>query len=108
MKRIIFLISLCSLVTALQAADKNAASDSYGLLSGSTYTLDSNYSITAGLVENNGFGSTDYSLFSSSTPSDSLDFQGAWVGVAGEYGQLKLGSHEALILIYRKVLLDYC
>lgn len=88
MKKIIILISLCSVITT-HAADKDSVGASYGLISDSTYNLGSNYSITAGIDQ-----SSAYDLFTNS--SDEIESLNAWVGVAGKYGELKLGSHDSL------------
>ena len=90
MKTIITFITL-SLVNTIYAAGEIPVESDYDLLSGSTYTLGSGYSISTGLPEKNSFGSTDYNLFSNSfTGAD--DPYDLWVGVEGKYGELSVGA----------------
>lgn len=93
MKKIIIFMSLCSIIT-IHAAEESSVSDSYGLLSGSSYKLSPNYSITAGLGQYSDLDSTNYSLFPNSV--NNFDASDAWVGVAGKYGEIRLGVHEPL------------
>lgn len=89
MKKIIILISLCSIITTV-AADNNSVGGGYGLLSGSDYELGSSYTVGAGLESN----SVDYNLFPSTDSNFSTDT--AWVGIGSKYGELRFGSHESL------------
>ena len=87
MKKIIILISLCSVITT-HAADSNSVGASYGLLS------ESNYSVTAGLNHGGRIGDTNYNLFSTSV--NDAESQSAWVGLGNKYGELRLGTHDSL------------
>ena len=78
----------------IYAADENSAGDSYGLLSGSSYKLGSNYSVIGGLNQKPRLNSTDYSLFPGST--NNFNSNDAWVGVASKYGEIRLGAHGFL------------
>ena len=91
MKKIITLISLCSVITSV-AADNGSVGGSYGLLSDSNQKLGSNYRIGAGLDLDS--SSIDYNLFPTTESHSGTD--DTWVGIGNKYGELRFGSHESL------------